>query len=82
MPSNSDAFHYKKTRSQIKKRQVESVIDARKNEGLFNYMGILKKAKVEMSVKDIAQMSLAARKHPKHRISRVNNKKSKKKSVP
>ncbi|KAI0992425.1 hypothetical protein K3495_g15760, partial [Podosphaera aphanis] len=81
-PSNSDAFHYEKTTSRIKKRQVEPLINARINEGPFNYMGILEKAKVEMSVKDIAQMSPAARKHWKHGISRVNNKKSKKKSVP
>ncbi|KHJ31354.1 hypothetical protein EV44_g3430 [Erysiphe necator] len=62
-----------------RRRQVEPLINTRIKDGPLDYMKILDKTKVEISLKDLAQMSPAARKHWKHGMSRVNDKRSRKK---
>ncbi|KAI6250427.1 hypothetical protein HI914_01826, partial [Erysiphe necator] len=62
-----------------RRRQVEPLINTRIKDGPLDYMKILDKTKVEISLKDLAQMSPAARKHWKHGMSRINDKRSRKK---
>ncbi|RKF65134.1 hypothetical protein OnM2_012017 [Erysiphe neolycopersici] len=51
------------------------------NEGPLDYMKILGRTKVEVSLTDLAQMSPAARKHWKHGMLRVKDKGSRKKDA-
>ncbi|KAI1002427.1 hypothetical protein K3495_g5775 [Podosphaera aphanis] len=74
---NPDEFTpYNNKAKPRRRRQVEPLIDARVKDGPLDYMNILDKAKVEISLKDLAQTSPAARKHWKHVISRINDKRA------
>ncbi|KHJ32350.1 hypothetical protein EV44_g3423 [Erysiphe necator] len=75
-----DEFALYQGKNRPRRRQVEPLINARIKDGPLDYMKILDRTKVEISLKDLAQMSPAVRKHWKHGMSRVNDKRSRKKS--
>ncbi|KHJ34153.1 hypothetical protein EV44_g1958 [Erysiphe necator] len=77
--SIQDEFTQFRGRAKLGRRQIEPLINARINEGPLDYMKILGRTKVEVSLTDLAQMSPAARKHWKHGILRVNDKRSRRK---
>ncbi|RKF55039.1 hypothetical protein OnM2_092021 [Erysiphe neolycopersici] len=74
-----DEFGSSNGKNRSRRRQVEPLINARIKDGPLDYMKILDRTKVEISLKDLAQMSPAARKHWKHGMSRVNDKRSRRK---
>ncbi|POS82330.1 hypothetical protein EPUL_005215, partial [Erysiphe pulchra] len=63
-----DEFGSYHGKNRSRRRQVEPLINARIKDGPLDYMKILDRTKVEISLKDLAQMSPAARKHWKHGI--------------
>ncbi|KAI1001569.1 hypothetical protein K3495_g6632 [Podosphaera aphanis] len=74
---NPDEFTpYNNKAKPRRRRQVEPLINARVKDGHLDYMNILDKTKVEISLKDLAQMSPAARKHWKRGMSRINDKRA------
>lgn len=74
-----DEFGSYNGKNRPRRRQVEPLINTRIKDGPLDYMKILGRTKVEISLKDLAQMSPAARKHWKHGISRLNDKRPKRK---
>ncbi|POS81887.1 hypothetical protein EPUL_005662, partial [Erysiphe pulchra] len=66
-----DEFGSHNGKNRSRRRQVEPLINARIKDGPLDYMKILDRTKVEISLKDLAQMSPAARKHWKHGMSRT-----------
>ncbi|KAF5178074.1 Zinc finger, CCHC-type [Thalictrum thalictroides] len=74
-----DEVYSNRVKTNSRRRKVEPLINARLEDGPLNYMEILDRTKVEISLKDLAQMSPAARKHWKHGMSRVNDKRSRRK---
>ncbi|RKF54689.1 hypothetical protein OnM2_095041, partial [Erysiphe neolycopersici] len=74
-----DEVYSNRVKSNSRRRKVEPLINARLEDGPLNYMEILDRTKVEISLKDLAQMSPAARKHWNHGMSRVNDKRSRRK---
>lgn len=72
-------FASRNGKNRPRRRQIEPLINARIKDEPLDYMKILDRTKVEISLKELAQMSPAAHKHWKHGMSRVNDKKSRKK---
>ncbi|RKF64313.1 hypothetical protein OnM2_019103 [Erysiphe neolycopersici] len=74
-----DEFASYHGKNRPRRKQVEPLNNARIKDGPLDYMKILNRTKVKISLKDLAQISPAARKHWKHDMSRVNDKRSRKK---